>query len=190
MNCKVYFSNMTECVICLENTADEGSTCLPCTHRFHTNCINEWFQHEYVALKPRSCPVCRTAFIDVAPLRRSEEQERIIKLSILTFIVGFHIIMVILEAAFSVWMQLETCVAMIQLPFIRMLICCFMIYHYLHIGSRPLVFVPTILLFPSQVTVIFLTYPTSLEFAVLEPILTITFGFCYWLLCCQLSVPL
>ena len=47
---------LDECAICLEALAGEPSTLsrLPCSHSFHTTCINQWRQ-----TGAASCPACR-----------------------------------------------------------------------------------------------------------------------------------
>jgi len=42
-----------ECSICLNNIYD-CYTCLPCNHKYHTNCISKW--------TARTCPLCREPF--------------------------------------------------------------------------------------------------------------------------------
>lgn len=44
----------TQCVVCLEPLC-QGQVCrvLPCSHRFHATCVNDWLQQHF------SCPVCR-----------------------------------------------------------------------------------------------------------------------------------
>ena len=48
-----------ECPICLE-TDDRQVCALPCLHKFHTECIREWFKRRY------TCPMCNHAF-GIAP---------------------------------------------------------------------------------------------------------------------------
>ena len=53
------FSELTECVICLEDFKKEDMvTALPCDHRhyFHTHCIQEW------SAKQRTCPLCKAEY--------------------------------------------------------------------------------------------------------------------------------
>merc|ERR1712224_840989 len=62
------FATQTDCSICLESLSvrPDGTSVdraaradsigmLPCGHAFHTECINEWLQHE------ARCPLCRQA---------------------------------------------------------------------------------------------------------------------------------
>jgi hypothetical protein len=67
----VVFTEQTECPICLDelcwpcNNEDNGQESspgddddigmLPCAHRFHSKCINDWLQRE------NRCPLCRQA---------------------------------------------------------------------------------------------------------------------------------
>lgn len=46
------------CVICL-NDVDPGQTMkiLPCLHKFHKKCIDEWIRNDF----QKSCPICRTS---------------------------------------------------------------------------------------------------------------------------------
>lgn len=49
---------MEECIICLEHiNTEQPGIILPCLHRFHSVCINEWF----IKSGKRECPTCRTA---------------------------------------------------------------------------------------------------------------------------------
>ena len=53
------FSELTECVICLDDFTEEAMvTALPCDHRhyFHTKCIQEWSQNK------RTCPLCNAEY--------------------------------------------------------------------------------------------------------------------------------
>ncbi|XP_023759950.1 probable E3 ubiquitin-protein ligase RHY1A [Lactuca sativa] len=51
-------SNQEECVICLDNfKANEKVIHLPCTHRFHSNCLLPWLESN------AQCPCCRTIVI-------------------------------------------------------------------------------------------------------------------------------
>jgi SNF2 family DNA or RNA helicase len=45
--------NCNECCICLEKAEQKETTWLPCSHSFHTSCIQKWLK-----VKPE-CPVCR-----------------------------------------------------------------------------------------------------------------------------------
>ena len=44
-----------ECSICFEKLTS-NVTILPCIHKYHSNCINEWHNHSY------TCPQCRKEF--------------------------------------------------------------------------------------------------------------------------------
>ena len=45
------------CVICMGELSEGGKIAtLPCDHKFHTRCINKWFEEK----KSDSCPTCRT----------------------------------------------------------------------------------------------------------------------------------
>mmetsp|Transcript_44396 Transcript_44396/g.88740 ORF Transcript_44396/g.88740 Transcript_44396/m.88740 type:complete len:391 (-) Transcript_44396:459-1631(-) len=46
-------SECTECIICLQEMGEEGTTTLDCEHRFHEECVTEWLD------KDGRCPVCR-----------------------------------------------------------------------------------------------------------------------------------
>ncbi|PWA35731.1 Zinc finger, RING/FYVE/PHD-type [Artemisia annua] len=51
----VQTENSQECTICLESpTIGEKIRHLPCLHKFHKACVDEWL------LRRRSCPVCKT----------------------------------------------------------------------------------------------------------------------------------
>ena len=52
------------CPICFEGGSEDDSFdyFLPCTHRFHDNCINPWLND-----KNTTCPVCRTSIFATAP---------------------------------------------------------------------------------------------------------------------------
>jgi hypothetical protein len=46
----------TPCAICLDEFALEDQICtLPCSHEFHSKCVQEWL------IKTWNCPVCRSA---------------------------------------------------------------------------------------------------------------------------------
>lgn len=49
------------CIICFENIASKDMKRLKCKHRFHSHCIESWFEEEKV--KPnymgKTCPICR-----------------------------------------------------------------------------------------------------------------------------------
>ena len=45
-----------ECIICFK--ALDRSVALPCRHRFHIECVREWFRHK------RNCPLCRASLRD------------------------------------------------------------------------------------------------------------------------------
>jgi hypothetical protein len=49
-------NNENNCSICLDNMIDENFiyTIPECNHKFHTNCIIEWFRTEH-----GNCPLCR-----------------------------------------------------------------------------------------------------------------------------------
>lgn len=49
--------NNNECIICLDNTDDLDLT-LPCMHRFHKKCVNNWYQQS----NNLWCPVCKYPF--------------------------------------------------------------------------------------------------------------------------------
>lgn len=40
------------CTICLEQITAENLKTLPCSHQFHTQCINEWLENH------ETCPLC------------------------------------------------------------------------------------------------------------------------------------
>lgn len=47
-----------QCCLCLENYENDHEVrVLPCTHYFHTECIDNWFAAR--SFLPRSCPQCR-----------------------------------------------------------------------------------------------------------------------------------
>lgn len=46
----------TTCSICMESyTIGEQLRVLPCEHRFHCGCVEEWLRHHY------KCPLCRAS---------------------------------------------------------------------------------------------------------------------------------
>jgi hypothetical protein len=45
--------NDDDCVICMDKLKKNNTVVLPCTHKFHINCISEWAQNHY------TCPLCR-----------------------------------------------------------------------------------------------------------------------------------
>ena len=51
------FSQFDECTLCLGRMIDSFQSIHTnnCTHRFHTNCINKWYQKT----KEKACPLCR-----------------------------------------------------------------------------------------------------------------------------------
>jgi hypothetical protein len=67
-NLSIFFSrklimneNVTECSICLEELTNKSiSSTLPCSHCFHTSCLNNMMKHHHcTSLK---CPLCRADF--------------------------------------------------------------------------------------------------------------------------------
>jgi hypothetical protein len=53
-----HFVDQVQCAICLENFENEDVLrMLPCFHRFHVNCIDDWFN------TGSTCPICRTSII-------------------------------------------------------------------------------------------------------------------------------
>lgn len=46
------------CVICLNDViSTQSMKILPCLHKFHKKCIDEWIRNDY----QKSCPICRTS---------------------------------------------------------------------------------------------------------------------------------
>lgn len=50
-------NNKNECTICLENDIELDLT-LPCMHRFHKKCVNNWYNQS----RNLWCPICKTSF--------------------------------------------------------------------------------------------------------------------------------
>lgn len=60
------------CPICLEEMVVGDTTKLPCSHRFHLDCIWKWRQSKH-----QSCPLCRASFNYLSPGRsRSRSRSR------------------------------------------------------------------------------------------------------------------
>jgi hypothetical protein len=52
-----------ECSICMDNAiVGQGAVVTSCNHRFHKNCIEEWFRRS----GNRSCPYCRTSVTNLS----------------------------------------------------------------------------------------------------------------------------
>ena len=63
---ELYNNTNTSCAICLEDfddyeTSDKNNICyLECKHRYHTDCVSEWYNHylnKYDTKCP--CPLCK-----------------------------------------------------------------------------------------------------------------------------------
>lgn len=50
----VKYINKCNCCICLDDITNEYGKELPCSHTFHTHCIDNWLLNEKV-----TCPMCR-----------------------------------------------------------------------------------------------------------------------------------
>lgn len=48
-----------ECVVCLDGLQGTSVRTLPCGHKFHTACIDEW-----VVRGNGECPLCKSEFVD------------------------------------------------------------------------------------------------------------------------------
>lgn len=53
-------SSEEECLICFESI-DDTELFLDCNHRFHENCITEWYQIS----AQKDCPICRTVISSI-----------------------------------------------------------------------------------------------------------------------------
>lgn len=55
------------CSVCLEKNCN--TMLLPCSHKFHANCIIQWTERQF------SCPMCRTEISHFVPLRNMKSQQ-------------------------------------------------------------------------------------------------------------------
>lgn len=46
-----------ECIICFYPLIDKNISILDCLHRFHSSCLDKWFEHP---TSDKVCPLCRT----------------------------------------------------------------------------------------------------------------------------------
>lgn len=59
---KIVPNDTEECVICMDCMSTENLIVqLPCKHRYHMKCIQEWLKYS------KSCPVCRRMFFLYGP---------------------------------------------------------------------------------------------------------------------------
>merc|ERR1711971_425922 len=64
-----------QCCLCLENYESEQEVrVLPCSHYFHTQCIDGWFAAR--SFLPRSCPQCRQNPVPVTGQATAGQQTR------------------------------------------------------------------------------------------------------------------
>jgi hypothetical protein len=52
-----------ECSICLDGLVTKPSKSLPCGHRLHTSCLEDYLAHELREGDAVSCPLCRGALV-------------------------------------------------------------------------------------------------------------------------------
>lgn len=174
------------CAICLETWELTVATSLPCSHTFHAACIDGWFQHEGVARKPRSCPVCRTVFLDVNP--GIDENARYDIRQLTRFFAIFHLLLFLFEVAVVLMIDLHEWLPVIQLPISRLFVACITIRQAISSTKTPMVLTSLLALFPSQCLAILYTYRDSLAFAIVEPILSICYLLFHWILLSEWNV--
>lgn len=163
---------MSTCAICLDTA---GLTNLPCGHKFHAACIDEWFRHEVVAARHQSCPVCRTVLIDInpEPPRQDASDEDIRQLT--RFFAVFQLMMLLFEVALVGIIDSEQWMTVVQLPIIRFLVGCIIVRHAVTSTQPPLVFASLLTIFPSQCLAIVFTYRDSLALTIVEPFMSIAY---------------
>jgi hypothetical protein len=63
-----YNDKLTNCSICLDEFIVENNNnickLIQCSHYYHHNCIEKWYNSQYDNLKQLSCPICRSCKTD------------------------------------------------------------------------------------------------------------------------------